>query len=385
MRRARLPSPRRADLVGAVVLLAATELEVLAGDGSVAVALLAPLAVVPLAWRRNAPLLVLVLVLAAVSIIGAADPAGEWVTPFAAVLVSLYSVAAYRARREAIIGLALVLLFFASGTALDNLKDPGRRPLGDLIYMTVLNTSGWATGRIVRRWREQALALEQRTAELEAQRAWREQVAVAQERNRIARELHDVIAHSVSLMVVQAAAAEQMLQTDPPRALEPISQIQESGRQAVHELRRLLGILRPEEEEASRAPHPTLRDLPSMLDRARDAGLSVELEIRGAQRDLAPSVELTAYRLVQEALTNALKHAGPTQARVIIRYSVDRLDIEVTNTQGIARGTSSPNGTGHGLVGMRERLALYGGALEAGPQDGGFAVSAHIPLTETAP
>ena len=367
------------------MLLTATELEVLVGGGAVAVALVAPLAVVPLAWRRDAPLPVLVVVLVGVSIIGAADPAGEWVTPFAAVLVSLYSVAAYSERRQAIVGLALVLLFFASGTVLDNLKDPGRRPLGDLIYMTVLNTSGWAIGRIVRRWREQALALEQRTAELEQERAWREQVAVAQERNRIARELHDVIAHSVSLMVVQAAAAEQMLQSDPPRAREPICRIQESGRQAVLELRRLLGILRPEEEEeASLAPHPTLRDLRAMVDRACDAGLSVELDIRGAQRDLAPGIELTAYRLVQEALTNALKHAGPTQARVVVRYGVDRLDIEVTNEQALSGGRSR-NGTGHGLSGMRERLALYGGTLDAGPQEGGFVVRAHIPLTEAAP
>ena len=366
------------------MLLAATELEVLASGGSVAGALLVPLAVVPLAWRRNAPLPVLVLALVGVSAVGIADPAGEWVTPFAAVLLALYSVAAYTGRREAIIGLGLVLLFFASGTVLDNLKDPGRRPLGDLIYMSVLNTTGWAIGRIVRRWREQALALEQRTAELEQERAWRERVAVAQERTRIARELHDVIAHSVSLMVVQAAAAEQMLQTDPPRAREPVSQIQESGRQAVLELRRLLGILRPQEDEASLAPHPTLRDLRAMLDRARDAGLSVELDVRGAQRDLAPGVELTAYRLVQEALTNALKHAGPTRARVVLRYSRDRLDIEVTNEQDVARAPS-PNGTGRGLSGMRERLALYGGAMDAGPQDGAFVVRAHIPLTATTP
>ena len=173
MRRPRLPSPRWVDLLTALGLLAATELEVLASDASIAVALLAPLAVVPLVWRRDAPLPVLVSVLVAVSITAAADPSGEWVTPFAAVLLSLYSVAAYTERRQAIIGLALVLLFFASGTVLDNLEDPGRRPLGDLIYMTVLNTSGWVIGRIVRRWREQALALEQRTAELEQERAWR--------------------------------------------------------------------------------------------------------------------------------------------------------------------------------------------------------------------
>lgn len=385
MRRPSVPA-RPLDLLAAAVILAAAELEALAGgsaENALAVALLMPVAVLPLAWRRHAPLVVLVSVLAGVSVLGAVEPSGEWVVPFASVLVALYSVAAYTDRRRAVIGLALVLLFFASGTVLDNLKDPGRRPLGDLVYMTVLNTSAWATGRIVRRWREQALMLEQRTAELEQERAWREQAAVAEERNRIARELHDVIAHSVSLMVVQAAAAEQMLATDPPRAREPIVRIQESGRQAVSELRRLLGILRPGEEEASLAPQPTLRALPAMVERARDAGLVADVRVEGEARDLAPGVELVAYRLVQEALTNALKHAGPTSAHVVVRYGDDRLDIEVTNEPGRDRNGTSANGTGHGLSGMRERLALYGGALEAGPWEGGFAVRAHIPLTGT--
>lgn len=174
--------PRPLDAVGAAVLLAAAELEVLSG-GSVrrplALALLVPVATLPLAWRRDAPLSVLVAVVIGVSALGAAEPSGEWVVPFAAVLVALYSVAAYSERRRAVAGLALVLLFFASGTVLDNLQDPGRRPLGDLVYMAVLNSSAWALGRVVRRWREQALALEERTAELERERAWREQAAVA--------------------------------------------------------------------------------------------------------------------------------------------------------------------------------------------------------------
>lgn len=191
-----------------------------------------------------------------------------------------------------------------------------------------------------------------------------------------------MVAHSVSLMVVQAAAAEQMLATDPPRAREPIVRIQESGRQAVSELRRLLGILRPGEQEASLSPQPTLRDLPAMVERAAEAGLSAEAAIEGTVRDLGAGIELAAYRLVQEALTNALKHAGPTSARVVVRYGADRLDIEVINSAGPAgKHGASPNGTGHGLSGMPERLALYGGALDAGPCEGGFAVRAHIPLT----
>jgi len=370
------------DVGVAAALLAGTALELLANDGSLAVATVAPLAVLPLAWRRRVPLAVLLLSIAGVTAMAMIDPDAEWVSPFAAVLMALYSVAAYTERRKAITGLALVLLFFAGGTVVDNVEDPGSRPVGDLLYMSVLNGSAWAIGRVVRRWREQALALQQRTAELEQERAWREQMAVAEERNRIARELHDVIAHSVSLMVVQAAAAEQMLTNQPERAREPIIRVQESGRQAVLELRRLLGILRPGEEEASLAPQPTLGGLPAMVDRARDAGLATELEIEGTARDLAPGVELAAYRLVQEALTNALKHAGPTQARVVVQYSEDRLDIEVTNKQGVANGIPS-NGAGRGLAGMRERLALYGGTLTAGPHEGGYVVRAHIPLTGT--
>ncbi len=379
--------PPLVDLLTTAALLVATELEVLSsgsGDGAFTVALLAPIAIVPLAWRRDAPFGVLVMVLTGVSAMALGDPSGEWVTPFAAVLVALYSLAAFSDRRRAMLGLGIVLAFFASGTVLDNLQDPGRRPVGDLVYMGVLNTSAWGIGRIVRRWREQALALEQRTLELERERAWREQAAAAAERNRIARELHDVISHSVSLMVVQAAAAEQMITTDPERAREPIAQVQESGRQAVSELRRLLGILRPGEGDASLSPQPTLRDLGRMVERAHDAGLAAELEIRGTERDLEPGIELTAYRLVQEALTNALKHAGPTEARVVVRYGEDRLDIEVTNQKGTAKGASA-NGAGHGLAGMRERLALYGGRMEAGPQDGGYAVRAHIPLTGAHP
>lgn len=367
-------------MLSAGLLLAVVVAELTATGASAVTVLLAPTFTAPLAWRRQTPLGALFVVLAGVSILGLAEPDGEWVSPFMAVLIALYSVAAYTEKRRAVLGLVAVLLFFASGTVLDNLQDPGRRPLGDLVYMTVLNSSAWAIGRVVQRWREQALALEEKTAELERERVWREQAVIAEERNRIARELHDVIAHSVSLMVVQAAAAEQMLVSDPGRAREPIERIQDSGRQAVLELRRLLGVLRPDESAASLAPQPTLRGLSAMVERACDAGLAAEVEIQGDQQDLAPGVELAAYRLIQEALTNALKHAGPTTARVRVGYGKDRLDIEVTNADAGRANGAAASGTGHGLAGMRERLALYGGELEAGPCEGGFTVRARIPL-----
>ena len=362
------------------VVTAAVVAELVAGETSVPAVLVAAATGVALAWRRVAPAWVLGAVVVGVSILPVLEPDGEWATPFAVILVALYSVAAYDGRRRASIGLFVVLLLFAGGTVLDNILDPGRRPVGDLVYASVLNTSAWGIGRIVRRWREQALALVERTAELESQRAWREQAAVAEERNRIARELHDVISHSVTLMVVQASAAEQVLPAEAARARESIVKVQQTGREAVEELRRLLGVLRPTEHERSLDPQPALRDLPSMVARAAGAGVRAEVRITGEERELPPGVELAAYLVVQEALTNVVKHAGPTTASVRLAYGDDALAIEVVNGPAV-EGRAVAHGGGHGLAGMRERLALYGGDLNAGPCGDGFAVRARVPCS----
>jgi signal transduction histidine kinase len=218
---------------------------------------------------------------------------------------------------------------------------------------------------------------EARAAELELER----REAVVAERARIARELHDVIAHSVSVMTVQAGAAEEMLKHDPARALEPIRAVQETGRQALVEMKRLVGILRTEDEEIGLAPQPGLADLDRLVRQVRDAGLPVEVKVEGEPRPLPLGVDLSAYRVVQEALTNALKHAGRATATVTLRYGERDVTIEVADD---GAGAPEKDG-GHGLIGMRERIGVFGGTFAAGPREsGGFAVSARLPIGDGA-
>jgi signal transduction histidine kinase len=202
--------------------------------------------------------------------------------------------------------------------------------------------------------------------------------AVADERSRIARELHDVVAHDVSVMVVQAQGAARILEGDQPEVRAALGAIETTGRAAVDEMRRLLGVLRQSDEEIALAPQPSLAALGTLVDTVREAGLPVELEVVGEPTALPPGVDLSAYRIVQEALTNALKHAGPARARVVVRYGADAVELEVSDD---GAGVSGAPGTGHGLVGMRERVALYGGDLQAGQRrEGGWALRARLPL-----
>jgi signal transduction histidine kinase len=219
--------------------------------------------------------------------------------------------------------------------------------------------------------------LEARAAGLERAHA----EAVASERATIARELHDVVAHSVSVMTVQAGAARLLFDEDPPRARESLTAVEETGRQALAEMRRLLGILRGGEHETDLAPQPGIGDVDALLEQVRAAGLPVDVVVEGEPKPLSPGVDLAAYRVVQEALTNALKHAGAARAEVLIRYSETALELAVTNDGHIRR-----NGRGgHGLIGMRERVTLYGGELRAGPRSGGgYAVRATLPLDAPA-
>jgi signal transduction histidine kinase len=217
---------------------------------------------------------------------------------------------------------------------------------------------------------------------LEQEQRQRERVAVGEERARIARELHDVVAHSVGAMVAQAQGAGRVLDRDPERAREALAAIERTGRNALDEMRRSLGVLRRTDADAPLAPQPGMDGLGALVAQARDSGLEVELVTEGEPAPLPAGVDLSAYRIVQEALTNTLKHAGPVRARVAVRYAGDELELEITDdgAPGPPRA-QAVNGDGQGLLGMRERVALYGGELEAAHRpEGGFVVRASLPL-----
>jgi signal transduction histidine kinase len=350
-------------------------------------ALLAVLMTVPLAWRRRAPFGTLLAVALAGAVLGSGWPELNALYTFTAVVIAVFSVGAYAEPRRAMLGCALVLLWFWAGALIENARHPGRRGPSDVVFVTVVFGGAWLLGRALRGRGQQAAQLERRAAQLEADQQAQARAAVAAERARIARELHDVIAHSVSVMVIQAGAAEQLLQETPERAREPLLAVQDTGRQTIVELRRLLGILREDGQEPSLNPQPGLAGLDLLLEETRQAGLPVQLRIEGQPWPLPPGVDLTAYRIVQEALTNTLRHAGPAQAEVIVRYQDHAVELVILdNGQGPGPGDGAYGGSGHGLVGMRERIALYGGTLETGPRattpgtaGTGFAVRARLP------
>jgi signal transduction histidine kinase len=221
----------------------------------------------------------------------------------------------------------------------------------------------------VRRERERLLVHE---------RDARARTAVAEERTRIARELHDVVAHAVSVIVLQARGGRRALGHEPAETRAALDAIEATASQALAEMRRLLEMLRTDDEALALAPQPSLVHLDALADQVREAGLPVEVAVEGERRDLPTGVDVSAYRIVQEALTNALKHAGPAHARVRVRYGAEELELEVVDT---GAGGGNGDGAGHGLVGMRERASLFGGDVDAGPlPGGGFAVRARLPL-----
>jgi signal transduction histidine kinase len=227
---------------------------------------------------------------------------------------------------------------------------------------------------------EQARVAEERAARIERQRAEEARAAVAEERARIARELHDVVGHSVSVMTVQASGVRRLLKPEQEREREALLVVEQAGREALAEMRRLVGVLRRPEEAPALAPQPSLQHLDRLVEQAREAGLPVDVQIEGEATELPAGLDLTAYRLVQEALTNAIKHAQATRADVIVRYGDGVVELAVTD-DGHGSSDGSADSGGHGLVGMRERVAVYGGELEAGPKPGGgFALRARLPL-----
>ena len=287
--------------------------------------------------------------------------------------VTFYSLGAHAADRAAQAGAVLgVAGLWMSVIGSDHADVASFLFSGGLIVATP-----WLAGRSSR-------ARAQRLALLEQEALQRERVAVGEERARIARELHDVVAHSVGGMVAQAQGARRMLDRDPERARAALEAIELTGRNALDEMRRSLGVLRHSDPgaDAPREPQPGMDELERLVEESRATGLKVELETEGEPAPLPAGVDLSAYRIVQEALTNARKHAGPVRARVRVRYGAEAIEVEVVD-DGAPGGAPSggANGSGQGLVGMRERVALYGGELHAGRRpEGGFVVRATLPL-----
>lgn len=220
--------------------------------------------------------------------------------------------------------------------------------------------------------------VDQLGARLEAEREAAAKRAVAEERQRIARELHDVVAHSVSVMTVQAGAVRRLLRPEQQRERQALETIEATGREALTEMRRLVGLLREQGATPEFVPPPTLRAIDVLVGTVRESGLPVELEIEGKPQELPPGIDLAAYRVIQESLTNALRYAGPAQAWVTVRWREGDLELEIAN-DGTTGGGG--RGGGHGLAGLQERVALVGGSIESGPRaGGGFVVTAHLPL-----
>ena len=304
---------------------------------------------------------------------GTAGVSAEW---FISMLVAFYSVGAYCDMRAAAIRLAAALPVLLALNVANVIRGDSTLAESAGVYPFVFGL--WGAGVAVRTMRLRAGDLEDRVDILARERDAKAREAAAQERARIARELHDVVAHSVSTMVLQASGARQVLGSHPDDADEAMRSVEVTGRQALRELRRLLGILRTD-DRPSLDPQPGVADLEPLVRQMRGAGLPVELEVSGTPLAVAPGFDLTAYRIVQEALTNALKHAGPVATSVRLSFDADAMDILIRNAGPVPR--SNGESRGHGLVGMRERVALYGGTLRAGPDgDDGFVVHARLPL-----
>ncbi|HYB89057.1 MAG TPA: histidine kinase [Streptosporangiaceae bacterium] len=353
------------------------------GIGRMAAIPLALLITVPVVFRRSHP----VGAFAAATTIGGLQVLLN-IRPNAAdlaIVILLYTLAAYTPRRTSITGLVICLI--GSAVAVVRWMPDGLSLLDAVASGSILlagpSLIAWVFGDSMRYRRAYYTSLEDRAARLEAERDAQAQVAAAAERARIARELHDVIAHNVSVMVVQADGASYALGSDPDRARQALAAISATGRQALTEMRRMLGVLRRDEDgtEPERAPLPGIGQLGELLEQTRATGLAVSFTVEGVPQPLPDGAALAAYRIVQESLTNTRKHGGPrATAQVTLRYMEDALLLRITDDG--RGGAAASDGAGHGLTGMRERVAIYGGWVQAGPRpSGGYQVTARLPLT----
>ncbi|HZU60262.1 MAG TPA: histidine kinase [Solirubrobacteraceae bacterium] len=328
-----------------------------------------------LLWRRRNPLLMATVTLAGIGVIlvSFTHPSQAF-SVVVVVIVASYSLGAHLDLRRSLVGLAMIVAAITTVCAIDSPNDI----FFPLVFFGIVP---WTVGRAFRTQTALARELTEKADREQIAREEEEARAAMVERARVARELHDVLAHNLSVMVIQASAARRVADLDPAAALQAAEVISRTGREALSELRYVFGPVRRETGDELGAA-PGLGNLAQLASRAHRAGLPVEIRLEGQPRQLAPGADLAAYRVVQQALTNALKHAQGARATVTVRYRPADVMIEVLDS-GARSGANgnAPDGGGHGLVGMRERLALYGGKLEAGRRsEGGFAVRAQLPL-----
>ena len=369
-------SPVGTDVAVVVVVFGASVVNVAAQDAAgiseipVAGFLLLAVGSIALFWRRHWSLAVLGVALAMTVAWTALGYPGN---PIFLILVSLYAVGRYFPEKRislAALAVALAVVGFVQVTDGDLASE--------VVAALVVTALSWYVGRRVRIRGYYAAVARERAEHLEWERATEAQRVIADARAGIARELHDVVAHNVSVMTVQAGVARLVVADDPERAREAIGAVEEAGRRALDELRHLLGVLRPETASGEFGPQPTLNQVHELVDQLRQTGMSISLAVN-VPAELPSRVDLFAYRIVQEALTNVLKHGGvDATAKVRLDESDGHLDIEVTDT---GTGTSTLPGSGQGIVGMKERALLLGGSFEAGPRpEGGFRVLARLPI-----
>jgi len=329
------------------------------------------------ALHRRYPMTAVVVVSIAVLVYSAREYVAYPALPMFAILAA---VSLRTDRRRALYAVLIcgVTLFVAVSLQPEGVADASTR-ISSLLALAV----AWLWGENQRNRRARWMALEDRARRLEAEREEQARYAVARERLRIARELHDIVAHSMSVIAVQSGVANHVIDSQPEQARRALGTIEATSRDALVEMRRLLGVLRNDDVDPGLAPNPGLAQLPDLVRQMRDAGLTVDLRLDGDRSVLTQGVDLSAYRIVQEGLTNVLRHGGP-HARVTVHIGAAGVAIEVLDD---GRAAGSPNagpagagGPGHGLVGMRERVAVYGGELRAGPTpDGGYRLTARLP------
>ncbi len=368
----------RAGLVLAVALTAWTQIEIWVpewGSGTDPgrlrwiASLLTLFMTAPLAARRRWPLPAFASIGIAYAVRSMVVAPPDGVSDLITVLVAIYSLAAHGGRATALLGLAIAspLIFLESEDS------------ADYAFAIFLIAMPWLAGRAIHARQKLIEELRLRTLQLQHEREERAKMAAVAERARIARELHDVLAHSLSVVVVQAEAADKHLEEgEPARARAALGKILRTGREALNEVRQLLGVLRKDDRDIALVPQPGLGAVPQLVQEMRIAGLHVELAVQGEPREVPAGVDLAAYRIVQEALTNTLKHAGrQTKADVTIRYSDHHLEVTVVDD---GKATALSNGGGHGSVGMRERVELNAGTFHAGPRpEGGYEVRVALP------